>query len=252
VTVCRHTFCPDPIHEGYEQCCACGTYHSTVAPPAEDVYTPDYWSHERGHSTPEEQAWNCEEYLENGISKNQYILDRIVSRRGSVLEIGCSPGALLNRLRGEFDTVLGVDVLPCPGTVTIGGLFPDVTRDFLAISSIDCIIGCDVLEHSHNPEGFVMECARLMKDGGQIILMLPLAVEDIPERMFHPTEHVWLFSIDAITALLSVWGFTAIELSRWTSGHEVISARWSDRPVNSLRESSYYAAFDEDPEGVCM
>jgi SAM-dependent methyltransferase len=236
--VCHHDFEPS-THECYDVCPKCGSYRSAVAPPPEEVYTDSYWTPERGHSTLEEQVWNCEEYLnEKGVGKNDFLLSLIkVEDRKTALEVGCSPGAMLTRLRGEFASVIGVDVLPAPGFVTLGGFFPAATQG-LAAGGISLIIASDVFEHSHRPHPFLMECARLLKRGGQLLMMMPvvgLDAVEMPERMFHPVEHVWLHSADNLTAMLGSVGFHSMTYDRWLPGHETLSAIKGDAPDNTLR-----------------
>ncbi len=247
MSVCHHSFEPS-AYECYDICGKCGSYWSRVAPPAEKVYTPEYWSHERGHSTPEEQAWNCESYLENGISKNDFLLQQItVEKRARALEIGCSPGSFVHRLVKDacFDYVLGIDPLAEYSCVHymeadgvaqfMTGLFPSnmpqVGTDY------DLIVASDVFEHSHRPWPFLAECSRLLKTGGQLLMMLPVVGLDdteMPERMFHPEEHVWLHSASNLTALLGSVGFHSMTYDRWTAGHETVSAIKGQMPEARL------------------
>ncbi len=249
MTACKHTYTPDSIHANYETCRGCGTSHSTVAPTPELIYTADYWSHSKNHSTLQEQVFNVESHLENGISKNQFVLNLIdVEDRAAALEIGCAPGSLLKRLKFDagFNAVSGIEVcaeweneLRCITDSPLSkrnwlhlhfGLFPHVTRDFVNwINFFDLIVSCDCLEHSHEPEEFLAECARLLKPGGQLILMLPLISPnyEMPERMWNSEEHVFLHSVENISAMLYDAGFsvTGREWHQWTAGHECASAR---------------------------
>lgn len=245
MTACRHTYRPDPLHPGYVVCCACGTYKSTVAPPPEQVYTASYWSHERGHSTIAEQVHNVETHTENGVSKNDFILSLIdVEDRSAALEIGCAPGALLGRLKRDagFEWVVGMEgisdraVLNEIRNVAIeaggwpyevyGGFFPCPSFSRVYGTVFDLIVAADVFEHSHEPEAFLAECARLLKPGGQLLLMLPLALDDTPEQMWLADEHVYLHSPENMGAMLSDAGFEWDgDIHRWTAGHECVSAR---------------------------
>ena len=241
---CLHDFVPSE-RELYDVCVSCGTFYSTVAPLAAEVYTQDYWTPERGHSTLEEQVHNCEKHLEGGTSKNDFLLKRIaVQDRDGALEIGCAPGALIRRLSDVgFHDVRGID--PClpdsyeimPGGRSsigvINGIFPAIADTRLrshpisdARAQFSLIVASDVFEHSHEPEAFLLECARLLKPGGQLLMMLPLVgLGDIPERMFNPQEHVYLHSADNLTAMLADAGFHSTAYDRWCAGHDTVSAR---------------------------
>jgi SAM-dependent methyltransferase len=249
MSVCHHDFEPS-THECYDVCLKCGSFRSAVAPPPEEVYTADYWTPERGHSTLEEQVWNCEEYLnEQGVSKNDFLLNRVLlpqTQRGDVLEVGCSPGALLVRLRQfGFKRVYGVDLcssLTDEAWKAVATLyfetFPGPIVRGLDAGSFDLVIASDVFEHSHRPHPFLLECARLLDKGGQLLMMMPvvgLDAAEMPERMFHPVEHVWLHSADNLTAMLGSVGFHSMTYDRWLPGHETVSAIKGDSPDNKLR-----------------
>lgn len=224
-------------HEGYLLCGFCRTYRSLQAVPVKDLYTADYWTHERGHSTLKEQAYNIDEFMVNGSSKAQFVIDRIeVEERGAALEIGCAPGRLLLLLKGigRFRNVIGIEAnrayekeireIGCFGGDLLFGFFPEVTLPGW-VERFDYICALDVFEHSWEPEAFLEECYRLMKPGGQLFLMLPLASKDLEERFFHPSEHVFIHSQPNLLVMLTEAGFGGFKVDRWTNGHDTVSAR---------------------------
>lgn len=223
-------------HSGYAQCKPCGTFKSIEALPPDLIYTPDYWSHARNHSTLTEQVWNVNVHTENGKSKYEFVLDKIdTPERRSALEIGCAPGKLLLLLRGMagFERVIGIETCPEwePTLREIGGhggglrfgYFP-ACADGLADESFNLVLALDLLEHVEEPIPFLNACHRLLKPGGQLLLMLPLA-EDSPDRFFLPTEHIWLFSKQHLFDLLQDTGFAVTDFDSWCPGHSSVSAR---------------------------
>lgn len=221
----------------YQVCSLCGTYASTAATAPADLYERDYWTHESGHSTISEQSYNVDEHRECGVTKNEYVMGLIEGAGGGALEIACAPGNLLCRLHhAGFSPVFGVDVdrsykdylqeTAGPDAHLMFGYFPEVTQRINA-ASFSLIVALDLFEHVHEPAPFLRECARLLKQGGQIVLMLPMVSpgEEVTERFFSASEHVFVHSVQHVTMMLDWAGFEALKWGRWTSGHETVSAR---------------------------
>ena len=236
---CPHHWIPSD-HDNYALCHLCGTFKSLAPAHPSDYYRKGYWSHERGHSTIREQVHNVDVHAENDWTKNSFALSLIsVPDRSRVLEIGCAPGVLLGRLKQQagFEKVVGIEVdsdyeqdiqdvsgLRNDGSALLWfGMFPKV-GNLMASAAFSCILALDVFEHSLEPEAFLAECSRLLKPGGQLILMLPLVSDDLPDRMFHPAEHVYLHSRCNMAALLYAAGFGQVDFGRWCPGHETVSA----------------------------
>lgn len=219
-------------HSEYVQCIDCGTYKSMVALPPAELYTTDYWS--GVHSTPEAQIYNVDVHLERGVTKNNYLLSRIrCNKRNAALDIGCFPGIFLKRLSEyQFNEVVGVDAIAIPRYLLdthgihshiLKGYFPGVG---IRENYYDLVTAADVLEHSDEPEAFLEECFRVCGPNGQLLLMLPLVKNNrVEPRMLAPVEHVYLHDIGNIKLLLEETGFSNVDFSEWTAGHDVISAR---------------------------
>lgn len=235
VLTCAHAYV-NSVQPCYVKCATCGTYRSTNSLPPELIYTGDYWTHAKGHSTIEEQVWNVDGHREGGKTKNEFILERIeVKDRESALEIGCAPGKLLLLLRGiaGFDRVVGVEAcagyerdireIGCFGGELVFGLYPTCTAT-VQPEEFNLIVALDLFEHIHEPEEFLTESARLLKQGGQLLLMLPLA-EECHDRFFEPSEHVWIFSKQHMANMLWESGFALTGFDLWTAGHSTVSAR---------------------------
>lgn len=239
---CQHRFTPCDVPD-YEHCGLCGTYHSLKAPRPEEIYGKDYWSGKNGLSTFRDQNYNVEKHLERGLCKNEFVMNLIWTQdRSTALEIACAPGSLLRRLSDQFENVTGIevdssydkDIQDMAGLKAglLFGYFPEVTKEVFLSQEFSLIVGLDIFEHSHDPEAFLAECARLLKPDGQILLMTPMV--DFPEwpkglalpaRFFHPIEHVYIHSYENLFHLLTDAGFAAVKADRWTLGHETITAR---------------------------
>lgn len=234
--VCPHMLVPCSVPD-YKLCSLCGTYASTAAVEPSSIYDRDYWTHENGRSTIAEQSFNVDQHRECGVTKNEYVMGLIEGAGGGALEIACAPGNLLRRLHDAgFGPVFGVDVdraykdylqeTAGADAHLMFGYFPEVTARINA-ASFSLIVALDLFEHVHDPALFLRECGRLLRQGGQLVLMLPMVspCEEVSERFFCPAEHVWVHSVKHVTMMLECAGFEGIEFGRWTSGHETVSAR---------------------------
>ncbi len=231
---CIHQYTTSNMPD-YERCRSCGTYHSLAVTPPEKM--KNYWS--ANHSTVWEQAWNVDQHLENGVSKNRFVLDRIECKRGTALDIGCAPGRLLFWLQhyAGFKAVVGIEpdeerhyairkVGGFDGAL-LGGFFPHEIRwGKMGHPFFDCVVALDVFEHSPEPEEFLSECFKILAPGGQLLLMLPLAgATPVGSMSFKASEHVYLHSLLNMGLLLEDAGFRGAKHDRWTVGHDTVTAR---------------------------
>ena len=233
--MCIHSFHPSD-KQGYDLCSICGTYYSHSHGEPLELYGNDYWSHDSGHSTIQEQVYNVTQPFGSASGgKNDKVMEFVPLRGSAVLEIACAPGDLLSRLGERFDTVYGVEVDPryerelravCGSKpALLFGLFPAIT-EHLPEATLDCLIGLDVFEHVPDGEAFIAECLRLLKPGGTLILMSPFTYSDkvFDEKMFHPAEHIWIYSESWLEASFSEH-FSDFCFDRWLPGHEVFACK---------------------------
>jgi 2-polyprenyl-3-methyl-5-hydroxy-6-metoxy-1,4-benzoquinol methylase len=171
------------------------------------------------------------------VDKNKLVirdLTKILPR--NVLEIACAPGLLLQILAPVFSCV-GIEVDPAnkEAIQTIAskaelhfGFFPDVTKNWPG-SQFSNVIALDVLEHVEDGMSFLRECWRLLVPQGHLIIQAPLILQDglqEPDYMFGAAdEHIWIYDIKHLTAMLRTVGFELFRIDRWKLGHEHIVAR---------------------------
>lgn len=226
----HHVFKPSD-KDGYEICEECGSYHSIAPGNPNEIYVEkDYWSHETGHSTFDEQVGNLTETETCGISKVNKIIGNLPQRK-PVLEIACAPGVILKALYENGYAVVGIEPNKkyfgdiwnqCPQAVLMEGYFPECTKQF-PNESFDYIIASDVFEHIDNYVAFIEEVERLLASGGKAIIMSPIILEDgqYRQRDFLPYEHCWIHTQQSLEELLYEY-FIHVEFSRWIVGHEVL------------------------------
>lgn len=227
-----HEFIPSD-RKDYEICKDCGTYHSLALLPPDDIYVnTNYWGDGSGRSTLDQQVSNVTCIDECGISKVDRVLQFVPKRGKNVLEIGCAPGALLEKLLDLNFNVFGIEPDPknieficnqAKGASVICGYFPEVTKESSS-DIFDCIIAMDVFEHIEDYDLFIKEVHRLLIKGGKAIIMSPIILNKdgfVRDIDFKADEHAWIFTERYLSQYLKDI-FSDVEFSRWIVAHEII------------------------------
>jgi len=131
---------------------------------------------------------------------------------GEVLDVGCGGGAFLERMRELGWRTVGVE--PDPRAVEVArvrrGL--DVRTGTLeeqrfADGRFDAVTSSHVIEHVHDPLGFLAECARVTRPGGRVVVVTPNTGSLGRRRLgagwigLDPPRHLHLFSRDTLRRL---------------------------------------------------
>lgn len=138
-------------------------------------------------------------------------------RKGDLLEVGCGSGEMLTRIQGLGWHVEGVDFDSCAVQnarskglrVQLGTLeeqsYPDNHFDVITMSH--------TIEHVYDPVGNLRESYRILKDGGQLVLVTPNN-ESLGHKSFRAAwrglevpRHLYLFSAKVLQKLSHMVGF---------------------------------------------
>ena len=116
-------------------------------------------------------------------SRRDVVYDLITSlqlpRSAAILEIGCSGGPLMQRLRAAgYSDVTGIDVsVPAIALARARGVAHASVMDGAALefadARFDVVIASDVLEHIENEGQALREWTRVLKPGGQLLVFVP-------------------------------------------------------------------------------
>lgn len=101
---------------------------------------------------------------------------RLVSHESTIVDIGCGRKAeFLHSLSSYVKTAYGID-LEIHKTIVDGNMqimHGDAEAIPLDDHSVDVITLIDVVEHLRNPTRVFLECERVLKPGGSLVLMTP-------------------------------------------------------------------------------
>jgi SAM-dependent methyltransferase len=178
-------------------------------------------------TAPYEEAEEDAEYVaeEAGIRATfRAVLDRVerVRDRGTLLDVGCGPGLLLDEARARGWTTIGVEPSAwASGEARKRGLdvrSEDLGAVDIAAGSVDAIVTADVIEHVHDPLAFLRRISELLTDEGVVFIATP-DVGSVIARVLRRwwwsiiPNHLWFFSRTTLRRALESAGFEVIEIS---------------------------------------
>jgi SAM-dependent methyltransferase len=167
-------------------------------------------------------------------------VEPLLTKRSTVLEVGCSSGFMLYPLAESGHRCVGIEP---------SGIFSEYVRhrglpvyaslDELRQSTpelrFDAILHFFVLEHIVEPRQFLEAQIALLKPGGKIIFEIPNAADplfsvyDIPafERFYWSVAHPWYFSEASLNHLLGDVGrpYEILREQRYDLSNHIVWAR---------------------------
>jgi 2-polyprenyl-3-methyl-5-hydroxy-6-metoxy-1,4-benzoquinol methylase len=216
----------EPFSDAYARCSRCGTLvlarclepgHFRVANDETDFYGKTYWTEHvaRAYGQPTIFERARLDLPERCI----FWLERVLKHAtpgGRLLELGCGPGGFvyLTRLAG-FDSV-GVEMSPWVAefarrTFGVQVLRGPLEELDLSPGSFGVVASFDVLEHLEDPVGTLRLCHRLLGPEGVLFLQTPCYREEGPTwEQCKDQEHTFLFTEEAVRALLQQAGFSTV------------------------------------------
>lgn len=112
---------------------------------------------------------------------HEYIMSEVDVKQGKILDVGAGNAWIAEHYIKKGFEVVSMDIslvnlkkakekVPHP-------LHSCVSSDAFSLpykdSSFDLVVASEVIEHVHDPEGFVKELSRVVKKGGQLIITTP-------------------------------------------------------------------------------
>lgn len=140
-----------------------------------------------------------------------------------VLEIGCGSCILLEKLKNDNYTVLGIDpslIARIEGERRNVNVILDFYPSIQVKGVFDLIYHCDVLEHMDEPLSFLQAVHKQLRKDGIMILTIPDNTHSIKtgdiSMLFH--QHINYFDDVSLRNILEVAGFTDIVIEKSSFG----------------------------------
>jgi SAM-dependent methyltransferase len=178
-------------------------------------------------------------------------------RQGRILDIGCNSGVFLSTFNTNWERE-GVE---------LSNTLSEVARDRLPGCEIhslpfenlefepftfDVVTSFAVIEHVYDPQSFVREAFRILKQGGLLVLMTGDRGSKMARRygddwpLYHSPDHVSYFDADSLLRLVRMAGFeiTRVEWRYLNRVESPASTRVLDKIADliSLTEERFHDA----------
>lgn len=179
------------------------------------------------------------------------LVSRYATEPGSMLDVGCNAGQLMEIFKGEGWTVKGIDADPAVATYARqrGLDVENVSFEEIAAGkdSFDLVSVCHALEHIPDIRHVLEIVQRILKPNGLLFVAVPnygsrseLFFYGSRWPSFLPNQHIWYFNEKKLESTLRLFGFHALFV-RSLAAHRVdkggLSMRALRRTVNFLQDA---------------
>jgi SAM-dependent methyltransferase len=204
-----------------------------TAPAPTDAELDGYYP-QGYHSTTKRYRGGMDRILSMVHRSRIRTIERLLGGPGSVLDIGCGPGVLINQMRSRGWRVRGTERSPSAAQQARDVFHLDVSavdvEELVAAgASYDAVVLWHVAEHLHTPAVTVRAIARLLRPGGVLLVAVPNFGSpearigragwfhlDVPRHLVH-------FTPATLTAILDAAGFRPVKVTRLVPEYDLFS-----------------------------
>jgi 2-polyprenyl-3-methyl-5-hydroxy-6-metoxy-1,4-benzoquinol methylase len=196
----------------YYRCAGCGLI--ALHPVPDETALRAYYNHD--------YAVDFKQYAKNIRRGSRIALQDMREHcpsRGSLLEIGCSYGGFLAEARWDGWTVSGIELSEDAACYAREQykltVFPgDLGSNLSEIGDpYDAVVLFHVIEHVPDPVQFLLDCRKILKPGGLLVLKTPNASSLIARvsgsywQWVYPPAHLFLYCPQTLASLLQKTGY---------------------------------------------
>ena len=206
----------------YQRCPSCGLVFVHPQPSERELHE-DVYSERAGYQKNRKKDLSETEESPNMKKILDFLVQHSVS--GKLLDVGCSSGIFLYYAKQRGFEVYGVELNELTGKIAIAnGLSVKIgTLEHAQYENnfFDVIFLGDIIEHVKEPKALLIECGRILKSGGMLIISTPNLNSfwahatfklyqwfKIPWSVLTPPHHLFQFSEDNLKLCLKNNGCT--------------------------------------------
>jgi SAM-dependent methyltransferase len=214
---------PLPGEFDLRRCQRCGLMYLSPRPTPQSIgayYPPDYTPY---RPPVEDERFGLMRWMRRRkLAKRRTLIERYSGlKQGRVLDVGCATGLFLHEMQLAGWSAVGVEPIQSAADFARRRFGLDVFQGMLGDApfesdSFDVITFWDVLEHTFSPKDELAHAARLVKPGGLVAINVPNwdSFDRKPYgrywQGFDTPRHLYVFSRETLTAMLSQAGFRVL------------------------------------------
>jgi SAM-dependent methyltransferase len=216
---------------GIVQCRLCDLAQTSPAPSEEDLdgYYPKGY-----HSTTKRYRGGMDRVLSLVHRSRIRSIERLLGGCGSVIDIGCGPGVLINQMRARGWKVRGTErstsaAQQARDVFHLDVSAVDVGELVAAGTTYDAVVLWHVAEHLRAPQATLRRIASLLRPGGVLLVAVPNFAS--PEARFGRAgwfhldvpRHLVHFTPSTLTAMLVGERFRPVKVSHLVPEYDLFS-----------------------------
>ena len=207
----------------FVKCAGCGCVYQNPQPLPQDLagrYDGEYLEYELGNEV------NFFNLMKLGLKDIRFDdVEEEIGPGGSIIDVGCATGMLLEYMKGRGWRTLGIEVCAPAARYGIENRKVDIhigplESAALPDSSFDVVHCSHLIEHLNSPSLFIKDVYRILKPGGYFIVTTP-NIAGFQAKIFKYKwrsaidDHMVLFSKGILKRNLIGSGFSIIRSKTW-------------------------------------